>query len=263
MIRLPSSLIPLGCIALLPAVASAFQPLVTDDTGTQGAGGNQIEFGYVRFVERELDTTTVTHSFPFTFTRGLTDELDFYAGASHVRFRPPAAEPAGNGIGNPALGLKWRLYENEADKLSLALKPEIRLAVSHSAESRGLGNGRTNASGALILTKETGFGAVHANLAVNTNRFALQDNRDIHRDTLWRLSVAPVFDLAEGWKVALDAGLVTNPHKAEKARIGYVELGAIHSPGKDLDFALGFSRDVRHRGHSVYSVTAGATWRFR
>ena len=30
--------IPLVCITLLPAVASAFQPLVTDDTGTQGTG---------------------------------------------------------------------------------------------------------------------------------------------------------------------------------------------------------------------------------
>jgi hypothetical protein len=30
--------IPLACITLLPAVASAFQPLVTDDTGTQGTG---------------------------------------------------------------------------------------------------------------------------------------------------------------------------------------------------------------------------------
>jgi hypothetical protein len=30
----------LGCIALLPATASAFQPLVTDDTGARDPGGN-------------------------------------------------------------------------------------------------------------------------------------------------------------------------------------------------------------------------------
>lgn len=258
-----SSSIALVGISLLPAVAAAFQPLVTDDTGTQGAGGNQLEFAYTRLVEKEPDATAVTHSFPFTFTRGLSDAVDVYAGVSYVRFRPPPENPAGNGLGNPALGLKWRLYENEAEKLSFALKPEIRLAVSDGAENRGLGSGRTNAGGALILTKETGFGAVHANLAVNTFRFALQDNRDVYRSTLWRVSVAPVFDLAEGWKVALDGGIVTNPHKAEKARIGYFELGIIHAPAKDLDLALGYIRDVRHRGHNVHSITAGATWRFR
>ena len=258
-----ASITAAACAALLPAVASAFQPLVTDDTGTQGAGGNQLEFSYVQFVEKTPDATATTRSVPFVFARGLTDTLDVYAGASHVRFRAPAGEPAGNGGGNPAVGLKWRFHENEADKWSLAFEPEIRPGVSSSAENRGLGNGKTNASGMLILTKETGFGAVHANLAASTNRFSLQENRDIHRSTLWRLSVAPVFDLAERWKVTLDAGVVTNPHRAEKAGMGYVELGAIYSPGKDLEFALGYIRDVRHKGHSVASVTAGATWRFR
>jgi predicted RecA/RadA family phage recombinase len=161
------------------------------------------------------------------------------------------------------VGLKWRFYENEADKLSLAVKPEIRLWVSEGAESKGLGNGVTNGAVALILTKETGFGAVHANLAVSTFRFKLQENNDIHRETIWRLSVAPVFDIAEGWKVALDAGLVTNPHQAEHAGMGYVELGAIYSPSKDLDFALGFIRDVHHENHRVFAATVGITWRFR
>lgn len=257
------SVIAAGGVALLPAIASAFQPLVTDDTGTQGAGGNQLEVSYVQFVEREPNATAITRSFPLVFTRGLTDELDVFVGVSYVRFRAPAEDPAGNGGGNLAVGLKWRFHENKEHKWSLALKPEIRPAVSDSAENRGLGNGRANASGALILTKETGFGAIHANLAVSTFRFNIQDNREIHRNTLWRLSVAPVFDLSERWKAALDVGAVTNPHQAEKAYMGYVELGAIYSPSKDLDFALGFIRDVHHKGHSVKTLTAGVTWRFR
>lgn len=252
-----------GCVTLLPAIAAAFQPLVTDDTGTQGSGGNQLEVSYIQFVEKEPEMAATTRSYPVVFTSGLTDALDVYAGASHVRFRVPAGEPAGNGAGNFAIGLKWRFYENEADRWSLALKPEIRLAVSKDAESLGLGNGRTNVSGSLILTKEARFGAIHANLAVSTYRFVLDDNHDIHRTVLWRFSVAPVFDLTENWKVALDAGFVTNPHKAEKANMGFVEIGAIYSPSKDLDFALGFIRDVHHRGHSVNSLTAGVTWRFQ
>lgn len=252
----------LAGIALFPALASAFQPLVTDDTGTQSAGGNQLEFSYSRFVERNPDATAVLETFPLTYTRGLSDTLDVHVAATYARFQL-TGEPEASGAGIPAIGLKWRFYESEPDQLSLAVKPEIRRAFSNSAEERGLGNGPVNGGVALLLSKGTGFGAVHANLSVNTFRFALEENRNRHRDILWRLSVAPVFDLAHGWKAAVDAGLITNPHQPEEAIIGYVEIGAIYSPNKDLDVALGFIRDLLHEGHTVYAATAGVTWRFR
>jgi hypothetical protein len=253
---------PLAGIALFPALASAFQPLVTDDTGTQGAGGNQLEFSYSRFVEKEPDVKGTLETFPLTYTRGLSEALDVHVAATYARFQL-TREPEASGAGIPAMGLKWRFYESEPHKLSLAVKPEIRRAFSNSAEERGLGNAPVNGGIALLLSRETGFGAAHANLAVNTFRFALEGNRDLHRDILWRLSVAPVFDLAHGWKVAFDAGLITNPHEGGEATIGYVEIGAIYSPTKDLDIAFGFIRDLFHEGHTVYAATAGVTWRFR
>jgi len=252
----------LAGISLFPALASAFQPLVTDDTGTQSTGGNQLESSYSRFVEKEPDIRATLETLPITYTRGLTDTLDVHAGVTYARFQL-TDEPEARGAGIPSIGLKWRFYESESGRLSLAAKPEIRRAFSSGAEDRGLGNGPLNGGIALLLSQETGFGAVHTNLSVNTFRFALEENRELHRDILWRLSIAPVFDLAPYWKVALDAGLITNPHKAEKATMGYVEIGAIYSPRKDLDFALGLISDVFHAGHSVYAATAGVTWRFR
>lgn len=260
----PRSLALLAALsAALSAPAVAYQPLITDDTGTQGTGGNQIEFSYNHEDGKSEGATTTTRTFPFVYTRGLTDALDVYAGLSHVRIRPPAPDPRVSGGGNPVVGLKWRFYENEADKLSLAFKPEIQIPVSSSAENRGLGNARTNAGAMLILTQETGFGAVHVNLAVVTNRLELQANRDANRRTLYRLSVAPVFEPAEGWKIALDAGLTANPDKAEKARMGYVELGVVYSPNKDLDFALGIIRDVHDGERRTTTGTIGVTWRFK
>jgi hypothetical protein len=248
--------------ALFPVLASAFQPLVTDDTGTQGAGGNQLELSYSRFVEKEPDLRATLETLPLTYTRGLTEALDIHAALTYARFQR-TEEPEASGAGIPSIGLKWRFYESQPDKLSLAVKPEIRRAFSSSAEDRGLGNGPLNGGVALLLKQGTGFGAVHANLSVNTFRFALDENRELHRDILWRLSVAPVFELAADWKVALDAGLITNPHKAEKATMGYVEIGAIYSRGKDLDFALGLISDVFHAGHRVHAATAGVTWKFQ
>lgn len=247
----------------LPAAAAAFQPLVTDDTGTQGAGGNQVEFGYTRHVEKEPGTRAITAALPFTYSRGLSDAVDIYAGASYERFSTAAPDSAHQGSGNALAGIKWRFYEHRGGKLSLAFKPEIRFAVSGGAENRGLGNGKTNAGAALLLTRETGFGAIHANLAVDSQRFALAGNRAIHRATLWRLSVAPVFELGEHWRIAFDAGLLTNPHRAEKSRMAYVEAGVIHAPHRNLDLAAGIIRDVDHQGHQVHMLTLGVTWRFR
>jgi len=257
------SIVPLACIALLPAIASAFQPLVTDDTGTQGAGGNQLEAAYNRTVDKASGTRDVTTEVPLVFTRGVTDTLDLYVGLGYQKLAPPAPETVQHGWGNPSLGAKWRFYENEASKLSFALKPEIQFPVSDSREARGLGTARTSYGVNLIMTQETGFGAVHANAVAERVNYSDDALNSAERRTLYRLSVAPVWDVAEGWKLALDAGLRTNPDLAASARMGYYELGVIYSPGKDLDLALGIIRNIMDGDASTTQATVGLTWRFR
>ena len=193
------SILPLGCMALLPAVASAFQPLVTDDTGTQGAKGNQVEAAYNRTVDKVSGTKAVTQEVPLVFTRGFTDALDLYAGVGYQRIEPPAPGTEERGWGNPAVGAKWRFYDNEASKLSFALKPEIQFPVSDSREAQGLGTGKTSYSVNLIMTQETGFGAVHANAVAERVNYSDDALNSAERRTLYRLSVAPVWDVAEGW----------------------------------------------------------------
>jgi len=258
-----SSILGLGCMALLPVTASAFQPLVTDDTGTQGAGGNQIEAAYNRTADKAPEAKVITHEVPLVFTRGVTDALDIYAGLGHQRIVPTAPATVERGWGNAALGVKWRFYENEAAKLSFALKPEIQFPVSKSKEARGLGTARTSYSVGLLMTQETGFGAVHANLVAERVNYSDDALNAAERRTPYRLSVAPVWDVAEGWKLAFDAGIMTNPDRTAKAYMGYVELGAIYSPSKDLDLAIGIVRNVRDGSANTTLATVGLTWRFR
>ena len=248
---------------LLPVTAMAFQPLVTYDTGTQGAGGNQIEAGYNRTVDKAPDTRDVTHEVPLVFTRGVTDALDLYIGLIWQRIVPAAPAAAERGWGNPAVGAKWRFYEDEASKLSFALKPELQFPISKDREARGLGTARASYSVGLLMTKETGFGAVHANLVAERVNFADDALNSAERRTLYRLSVAPVWDVAESWQLALDAGLITNPDRTAKSRMGYVEIGAIYSPSKDLDFAFGIIRNIMDGNVQTTQATAGLTWRFR
>lgn len=258
----PARAAAVTCMALLAGPSSAFQPLITDDTGTQGTGGNQLEVAYNRTTDRLAGARDLTHEFPLVFTRGITDALDVYLAGAYQRLAP-AAQPAERGFGNTALGVKWRFYENEASKLSLALKPEVQFPVSRSREGRGLGTARTSYGMALLMTQETSFGAVHANLAAERVDYADAAIEAGERRLRYRASVAPVWDIAENWKLALDTGIVTNPDASAKRYLGYVEAGAIYSPGKDLDLALGIIRNVRDGQVKTTQATLGLTWRFR
>ncbi|MBI3918060.1 MAG: transporter [Betaproteobacteria bacterium] len=253
----------LATLFLLPATAWAFQPLVTDDTGTQGAAGNEIEVAYNRTSSKSPGTKDITHEVPLEWTRGITDALDLSVGLSRQRIVPTAPATAEHGWSNTFLGAKWRFYDDEPSKLSFALKPEIQFPVSRDKEVRGLGTARTSYSVGLLMTQETGLGAVHANLMAARVNYADDVLNLAERRTLYRLSVAPVWDVAENWKLALDAGLMTNPDRAAKARMGYVELGVIYSPSTDLDFALGIVRDIRDGNARTTQVTLGVTGRFR
>ncbi len=258
---------PAIAVALLLAASStasfAFQPLITDDTGTQGAGGNQIEFSVNEDKASVAGDTTKTRTLPLGYTRGLSDTLDVYIAASHIRIRSTVPDTDASGSGNPALGAKWRFFENEDSKTSLGIKPEIRLPVSAAKEAAGLGAGRTSYGLTLILTQEVPFGAIHANLATGRNRFS--DTATNPDASTTHISIAPVWEVAEEWKLALDVGSDSETAGGSTTRSSFTEIGAIFSPSKDLDFALGLVRrsDNADPRTTTTSATAGVTWRFK
>jgi hypothetical protein len=242
--------------------AFAFQPLVTDDTGTQGTGGNQIEAAFNWSRDTLPGEKEIARGVPLVYTRGITETLDLYVGSTYQRISA-SASPTERGWGNTAFGAKWRFYENEARKVSLALKPEIRLPVSESREARGLGAARTGYAAAFIVTQQTAFGAVHANLAAERLRHEDPAPAAAERGTRYRLSVAPVWDVSERWKVAFDTGIATNPDPAARRYLAYAELGAIYAPVKDLEIALGVIRNFRDGEVRTTQATLGLSWRFR
>lgn len=242
--------------------AGAFQPLITDDTGTQGERGNQLELSIDGDRAKAAGETVRTRTLPFTCTRGLTDTLDVFAGISSIRITSGIPGVSASGGGNPVIGAKWRFLEDEDSKASLALKPEIVLPVSEAREASGLGSGRTSWALTLIATREVGFGAVHANLATGQNRFR---QADVPKSTVVAFSIAPVWDVAEGWKLALDVGYEQEKAGGFTVRSRFAELGAIYSPSEDLDFALGVisGRNSTDPRVTTQSATLGVTWRFR
>lgn len=236
-------------LACLSFQAHAFHPLVTDDTGTQGTGGNQLEVG----MDHVDENPGHARALGFTYTRGVTDALDGFVGAAYQTSSP-------KGWGNVGLGLKWRFFEDEASKFSLALKPEILLPVSGADEAAGLGNGELSYGLTLIGSLETGFGELHFNLEAARSNFddpAITDRKDF-----WRASVAPAWAVAEGWKLALDLGLMTNPDITQDATMGYVELGVVYTPSEQVDLSFGVIRDLMDGPASTTTATAQVTWHF-
>ena len=248
--------------AALSAPALALQPLITDDTGTQGSGGNQLEFSLSAERAKSDGNTDHTRSVPVVYTRGVTDTLDVYVGAGYSWLRPDAPGSNVNGATNPSLGAKWRFYESEESGSSLALKPEIIFPVSSGREAEGLGTGKTSGSLTLIYSQDVPFGAVHVNAAVGRERY--RDDEISPDATTSRFSVAPVWNVSEQWKLALDVGAESARAAGDTVRSNYVELGAIYSPGKDLDLAVGLirARDNASPETTTYTATAGLTWRF-
>lgn len=260
-----SSLRPLAAtlFALTASTAQPFQPLITDDTGTQGKSGNQFELGFSRDRVQQGGTSTAL-TLPFTYTRGLSDDVDVFVSVSQIRLSSDVPGGNANGIGNPSMGFKWRFFENEASKTSLAIKPELRLPVNASKEAAGLGTGRVSYGVTLIATQETGFGAVHANLAAGRDNYRGLATSPAPDATSWRASVSPVWDVEERWKLALDLGIESQQAGGDTTTANYVEFGTVYSPSKDLDFALGIIRrvDRTHPATTTNTLTAGVTWRF-
>lgn len=229
--------------------AHAFHPLVTDDTGTQGEGGNQLELS----ASSARAGGVTDRSYDLTYARGLSDPLDVAVSISQSD-----NETGPNGMGNVALGLKWRFYENEASKTSLVVKPTLLLPVSEQKENDGLGNGKTSPEVVLGVTQETGFGAVHANVLIGQDRFKNSDRLD-----RTQYSVAPVLAIGEAVQLALDLGITYEKQAGVKTHTSFVELGAVYALNPDLALSAGVVRLRDDARNYATEATVGVTWLFK
>ncbi|WP_295538293.1 transporter [uncultured Pseudacidovorax sp.] len=250
------ALLPLAG-ACLPALA--LQPLVTDDTGTQGAGAQQIELSLSRTASRSGPSRSVASALAPTYTYGVVDALDVYASQPFLHNR---SEGLGtSGWGNAAIGAKWRFYENEGTGTSLGIKPELQAQVGEGREGRGLGTGRTSGQLSLLASQQLPFGALHLNYAWGRQRMRDPEATATGR----RLSAALVWKLDDAWSLVGDLGVQRlHDRGGQRQRSGFAELGIIHALSPQWDIALGVigSRDRATPANRATTGTVGLTGRF-
>lgn len=246
-------------LLLSALTAQAMQPLITDDTGTQGAGVQQIELAAARARRSAGPARQTGDSLAATYTYGLTDTVDLYAAPAFLRMQADGSRTSG--WGNTAFGLKWRFYENEATGTSLGIKPEFDAPVSSGREARGLGDGRSSAQLTLLLSQQLPFGALHVNYAWGRQRDIDPTAGVIQR----RLSTALVWNIADDWKLAADVGLQQRQGvDATRQRTRYAELGVVYSLGPRWDLAAGVirARDDQQPAVRTTTGTLGLTGHF-
>jgi len=234
------------CAAIAPAYAA--HPLVTDDTGVQGAGHHQLEMN----TDWARQAGQSSHIGTFTYTYGVTERLDLFANVPHF-----FASPTGSGMGDASLGAKWRFHEESG--LSLALKPEF-FSTSGNPE-RGQGTGRSSAALALLGSYERGPWAWHANVGLTYSRYAREEDIQSRRSKMWRTSAATWYALDEQWKLVGDVGVAQNAERANRTWPAYALLGVIWSPNDTLDLDVGYKAGL-NKAEATRQVGVGVTLHF-
>ena len=251
-------------LASLSLPAAAMQPLLTDDTGTQGSGGNQIEFAYVGLRQTMSGDTDRLDYLPFTYTRGVSETVDLFVSAGYGRVRLSNADNHSSGAGTPSVGAKWRFFGTEENDTSLALKPEIFFPINGGGrEADGFGTGKISGNLTFIVEQQVPFGSLLFNAALGRNR--INGPFDGSDATVSSLSLAPIWEVSDEWKLALDLGVKFARSNGNTTNEKYALIGAIYSPDKDLDLAIGIlhAADSENPRTTTQSATLGITWRFQ
>jgi hypothetical protein len=231
---------------LAPLTALALQPLVTDDTSTQGAGRWQIETGGEQ-TPRQGGDSARPRQWSATLTNGLADPLDLYASALYTR---PGS--AGSGWGDAALGLKWRWAEQ--GPFSLAVKPEIRLPTGD--RQRGFGTGRAGASATLLAQWQAEPFTLLGNAGLTS-----QPNRLGEHPLRWQFSGAALYRVTAQLQFALDAVVTRHPVPGAGPHPAFLIAAVVYSPRSWLDLDLGYRYGLnRQTDHHALMLGVTARW---
>lgn len=252
-----TSAIPIG-VSLISWVMLAFSgaayaahPLVSEDTGTQGTRGNQIELNSDWSKAGGERTNTAA----FTYTRGVAETVDIFVNVP-TTWKFPGGQSTG--LNDMSLGAKWRFFES--DGFSLGIKPEWIAATGD--EDKGLGNGKDSYALTLMAQVETGDITWLFNYGTTRNRFALQADSLANRKVVDRVSAALLYGVTDAVKVLVDVGQSDPETKVDSAKPKFMVVGAIYALGDDLDLDIGYKKGLNSaEPNKQWGI--GVTWRFK
>ena len=236
---------------LRAAPGHAAHPLVTEDTGTQGRGGFELELGTSLVHQGDASIFELDPQLSY----GAADALDLIVRPALLALRGEAAQDAARhfGAGATALDFKWRFLEHGAWSVG------TRAGLDLPALSHDLGPRRTGAHALLAVTYDAPLW-VSGNVAY-THRPAVADGEPQVRHDVWRVSLALAHAPTERVRLVADVAAA----EADDPRVGGLPavavLGAIFKLAEGLDADIGYQARLS-RNAAPAAWLAGLTLRW-
>jgi hypothetical protein len=235
------SLVVAVCM-LAAASAHAAHPLITEDTGTQGSGNQQLEVNVNRFDFTESKWQSL---WGITWSYGVAENADLQIGIPYF---------GGSGKGDLAVDFKWRYWQS--GDFSLGAKPGFTLPTGD--EEKRIGAGEKTYGALLFFTYEPETWALHGQAGYR--RF--ENVLDLRKD-LWQFSGSFWLKPLAGLKLVSDLAWTTDPREEVHTWIRTFILGAIWSPVKNIDLDAGIRWDRAYQsGESSRAYLLGLTYRW-
>jgi hypothetical protein len=236
-----------GFFLVFASTAHAAHPLVSDDTGTQGVGGYQVEVNTDWLRDAGVKTRTATA----TLTRGMTESIDVYLDTPYALSQP-------TGFNDIGLGLKWRLFESHG--LSVGLKPELSIATGN--QDKQLGDGRSGGALTVLTQYELGAWTWLFNLGTELHRYSSLSSQDEYRRYINKASVGFTYQLDEQWLFVMDSGIQSHTNKSEKKAPRFALVGLIYNLSEDAELDVGYKKSLNHT-ETDRQIGVGVTFRFK
>jgi len=234
---------------VLPGLAFAAHPLITEDTGTQGDGRFEWENGLA--FTRDADVRSFEYGPQLSY--GALDTLDVIVRPTWVEQRFAASARGGRerGAGDTALDVKWRFHES--GPLSFGTRAGVGLPTGNA--DKGLGAGRVSIHALAIATIDVAPLALHANAGY------VHSVADGERRHQWQASVAAVWSAHERAKLTLDVAATTNADAQRASAPAVARAGAIFTIVEGFDVDAGYQARL-NRAAPERVVLVGATLRW-
>lgn len=252
--RYPASLTLCG-ILFFAGSAHAAHPLISDDAGTTGKGKALVEITGQYDHNRDEGVTDKSYELGLTLTYGLTETIDLVVGAPYLAWSSrsdDAGKFSESGIGDTALALKWRFYEEKG--VNLALKPGVSLPTGD--DDKGLGAGKASYQLFFVGTHEVEPWAFHLNLG-----YIRSNNSEDERENLWHVSVAGERELSKDLRLVANIGAERSADPESDTHPAFILGGLVYSLNDFCDLDFGVKAGL-NRAEPDYSFLAGVALNF-
>ncbi len=257
--KMMKAVLILAMIVALPAAAFAARPLLTDDAGTLGKGGFQVELGFEMSDHRTDEDGVVTRedasSASATVSYGILDNLDVLLGMPYEKTKiREDGDTIHNedGIADITLEAKWRFFEK--DGFAMALKPGVSFPTGN--HNKGFGTGRMTYGALFIATQDIGPVSFHLNAGYKRN-----ENKTDERKDIWGGDLAGVVTVAKPLKLVANVGMKTNTDRTAATDPAFFLGGLIYSITDKIDLDLGYKRGL-NKAEADNTYIGGLTIKF-